>query len=176
MMRIAALFLCVVATLGAMSVRANAAPARPGAVKIAVFGFELEDLTPAEAYGGKSAARHDSSRSDLESATKAARDELAGSGHYTIVSVDGADAKAVKDHTLRNCDGCEAAIARKLGAQQSMLGIVRRVTQTDYYILVVIRDANTGKIIDSEAANFAGGEEGWASGAKVLIMYQVLPR
>ena len=108
--------------------------------------------------------------------TTAGGDEGAGPAHYTIVSVDGADAKAVRDHTLRNCDGCEAAIARKLGAQQSMLGIVRRVTQTDYYILVVIRDANTGKILDSQAANFAGGDEGWASGAKVLIMYQVLPR
>lgn len=109
-------------------------------------------------------------------ATKAAREELLSSGHYSIVSVDGADAKALKEHTLRDCNGCEAAIARKLGAQQSMLGIVRRVTQTDYYILVVIRDANTGKILDSQAANFAGGDEGWASGARVLIMYQVLPR
>jgi hypothetical protein len=175
-MRIAALFLCVIATFGAMIVPSTAASARPGAVKIAVFGFELEDLTPAEAYVGKPAAKDDSSQKELRMATEAAREELASSGRYTIVSVDGADAKPVMDHTLRNCGGCEAAIARKLGAQQSMLGIVRRVTQTDYYILVVIRDANTGKILDSEAANFAGGDEGWASGAKVLIMYQVLPR
>lgn len=175
-MRIAALFLCATAMFGAMSVRSSAASARPGVVKIAVFGFELEDLTPADAYAGKAAAKNNSTQRELEMATEAARDELAGSGHYTIVSINGANAKAVKDHTLRNCDGCEAAIARKLGAQQSMLGIVRRVTQTDYYILLVIRNANTGKILDSEAANFAGGDEGWASGAKVLIMYQVLPR
>lgn len=175
-MRVAAFFLCAIVTFGGMSVRSTAAPARSGPIKIAVFGFELDDVSPAEAYGGKPAARTDSSQTELQLATKEAREELAGSKHYSVVSVDGVDAKPIKDHTLRNCDGCEAAIARKLGAQQSMLGIVRRVTQTDYYIVVVIRDAKTGKILDSQAANFAGGDEGWASGAKVLIMYQVLPR
>lgn len=173
-MRIAISFLCAVATFGAMSARSIAAPAQSGAIKIAVFGFEVDDVTPAEAYVGKPAAKK--TREELQMATKAAREELLSSGHYSIVSVDGADAKALKEHTLRDCNGCEAAIARKLGAQQSMLGIVRRVTQTDYYILVVIRDANTGKILDSQAANFAGGDEGWAAGAKVLIMYQVLAR
>ena len=104
----------------------------------------------------------------------AAREQLAGSGRYRIVSVDGVDATQVHDRTLRNCDGCEAAIARKLGARQSMIGIVNRATQTDYYIAVVIRDASTGKVIDSQAANFAGGEEGWASGVRMLIKHQVL--
>jgi hypothetical protein len=175
-MRVAAFSLCAVVTLGALSVVSIAAPARSGPVRIAVFGFELDDVSPVAAYGGKPAAETDSSQMELQLATKAAREELAGSKHYSVVSVDGVDAKPVKDRTLRDCDGCEAAIARDLGAQQSMLGIVRRVTQTDYYILLVIRDAKTGKIVDSEAANFAGGPEGWASGAKVLIMYQVLPR
>ena len=174
-MRTAALLLCAVITFGVTSVRLAAAPARSGAIKIAVFGFELDDVSPAAAYGGKPAAKDDS-QAKLQMATEAARAELASSGRYSLVSVDGVEAKPVKDHMLRTCDGCEAAIARTLGAQQSMLGIVRRVTQTDYYMLVVIRDAKTGKILDSQAANFAGGDEGWASGAKVLIMYQVLAR
>lgn len=175
-MRVAVLFVCAVVTFGAMSIPSTAAPARPGPIRIAVFGFELDDVSPAAAYVGKAAAKDDSSRIALQKATTAAREELASSGHYSIVNVDGADAKPVEQHMLRVCDGCEAAIARKLGAQESMLGIVRRVTQTDYYILIVIREAKTGKILDSQAANFAGGDEGWASGAKVLIMYQILPR
>lgn len=175
-MRIAAFFLSAVVAFGAMSVRSTAAPAPSGPIKIAVFGFELDDVSPAEAYVGQLAANGAASQPELQMATQAAREALATSGHYSLVSVDGAEANPVKEHTLRNCDGCEAAIAHELGAQQSMLGIVRRVTQTDYYILVLIRDAKTGKIIDSEAGNFAGGDDGWASGAKVLIMYQVLPR
>ena len=47
--------------------------------------------------------------------------------------------------------------------------------QTDYYIAVVIRDANTGKVLDSQDANFAGSEEGWPTGVRMLIKHQVLP-
>jgi hypothetical protein len=43
---------------------------------------------------------------------------------------------------------------------------------TDYYVLVQIRDARTGKILDQQAANFAG--DGWASGVAALIRHQVL--
>lgn len=175
--RVPAAFLCAVAALAAASPPSGAAePSRAAPIKIAVFGFELDDATPAAAYVGKSSDRADATRTALRKATLAAREELARSRRYSIVSVKGAHAKAVEDRTLRNCGGCEAAIARKLGAQESMLGIIKTVTQTDYYILVVIRNASTGKVVDSQEANFAGGQEGWANGAQVLIRYQVLPR
>ena len=169
-----AAFLCIMAAIGAMiggsSAESAGAGAGAGAIKIAVFEFELEDGTPAAAYVGKPTTRDES----LQKATMAAREQLGGSGRYSIVSVDGVDATQVHDRTLRNCDGCEAEIARKLGAQQSMIGIVNRATQTDYYIAVVIRDTSTGKVIDSQAANFAGGEDGWATGVRMLIKHQVL--
>jgi hypothetical protein len=41
-------------------------------------------------------------------------------------------------------------------------------------LLIVIRDARSGKLIDQQGANFAGGEEGWASGVRMLIKHQVL--
>jgi hypothetical protein len=76
---------------------------------------------------------------------------------------------------LRNCDGCEAGIAAQLGAQQALIGVVSKVTQTDYYVIIRIRDAQTGKILAQEEANFAGDEQGWASGVRMLIRHQVLP-
>ena len=161
-----AAFLCIMVVSGAMSGSRSAESAGSGAVKIAVFEFELEDGTPAAAYVGKPTTSDES----LQKATMAAREQLGGSGRYSIVSVDGVDATQVHDRSLRNCDGCEAAIARK----QSMIGIVNRATQTDYYIAIVIRDTSTGKVIDSQSANFAGGEEGWASGVRMLIKHQVL--
>ena len=84
------------------------------------------------------------------------------------------DAKPVTERSLRDCDGCETAIALQLGAEQSLVGVVRRVTQTDYYVLVRIRDARTGKMLDEQEANFAGGADGWASGVGMLIKHQVL--
>lgn len=157
------------AALGA----AGTAPSRAAEgtpVRIAVFDFELEDGSPASALLHEST----SSTASLERASSAARAELAHSGHYRLIDTSQVDAQPVRDRALRNCDGCEAAIAAQLGAEQSLIGVVRRVTQTDYYVSVRIRDARTGRVLDEESANFAGGEEGWASGARMLIRHQVL--
>jgi len=169
-MRIRTLFFCVAAMVGAMGDCPAVESVAAGAIPIAAFQFELEDATPAANLVGKKTSSDES----LQKVTAAAREQLAGSGRYTIVSVDDVDAQPVKDHTLRNCDGCEAAIAHSLRAQQSMIGIVQRATQTDYYIMVAIRDAVTGKLLNSQGANFAGSEEGWATGVRMLIKHQVL--
>jgi len=65
-------------------------------------------------------------------------------------------------------------MALQLGAEQSLIGVVRRATQTDYYIAIEIRDAHTGKLVDEQSANFAGSEEGWASGVRILLDHQLL--
>jgi hypothetical protein len=139
-------------------------------VKLAIFAFELEDVSPASALMGKTT----SSAASMETVSSEARRMLAESGRYELIDVTKADAKSATQKTLRQCDGCEAGIALGLGAEQSLLGIVTRVTQTDYYVQVVIRDAKTGKILDEQSANFAGGDDGWASGARMLIKHQVL--
>jgi hypothetical protein len=139
-------------------------------VKIAIFDFELEDATPAAALLGKET----STAASLEKVTRAAREALAASGRYTLVDVAGADAKPATEKSLRNCDGCEAALALKLGADESLLGVVSRATQTDYYVAIVIRNAHTGKVVDQQAANFAGSEDGWPAGVKMLIKHQIL--
>lgn len=148
----------------------RAQSATPSPVKIAVFEVELEDDSPSAALLNKKTTSDDA----LRKVTAAAREELTKSGRYAIVSVDGAEAKPVKEGTLRQCEGCESAIARDLGAQQSMIGVVQRATQTDYYMMVVIRDAATGKVLNAQDANFAGGEEGWPTGIRMLIKHQVL--
>jgi hypothetical protein len=147
---------------------ADAEKSRP--VAIAVFAFELEDVSPAAALMGKTT----SSAAAMEKVSSEARRMLAQSGRYSLIDVSRSDAKPVTDKSLRNCDGCEAAIALKLGAEQSLLGVVTRVTQTDYYVAIRIRDARTGKILDQQEANFAGGDDGWASGVRMLIKHQVL--
>ena len=139
-------------------------------VKIAVFDFELEDVTPAASLLGKTT----SSTATMDAVSKQARRELAHSERYNVIDVSQVDAKAVTEKSLRNCEGCEAGIALQLGAEQSLLGVVRRVTQTDYYVVIQIRDARTGKLLDQQEANFAGAEDGWSSGVRMLIRHQVL--
>lgn len=163
---------CIVllASIAGATAAAASGEAHASAVKIAVFDFELEDDSPSAVLLNKT----DPHAATMAKVTAAAREQLASSGRYNLVDVSKADAKAVRDGMLRRCNGCEADIARNLGADESLIGIVRPITQTDYYVLVVIRDARTGKVLDEQEANLAGDESGWPTGARMLIKHQVL--
>ena len=145
-------------------------PPRPSVVKLAVFDFELEDATPAAAFLGRSA----SGEATMDKVSGEARRMFAESGRYILVDVSNTDAEPVRTKSLRNCEGCEAGIALEVGAEQAVVGIVRRITQTDYYVVVQISDARTGKVLNQQSANFAGGPDGWASGVRMLLKHQVL--
>jgi curli biogenesis system outer membrane secretion channel CsgG len=138
-------------------------------ISIAVFDFELDDVTPASALLQKAT----SSGVNLQKATDAAKRALTRSGRYRVIPID-VPTKPQPPGRLQDCNGCEAAMALPLGAQQSMIGLVRRATQTDYYIEITIRDTRSGEIVNQQAANFAGGEEGWATGVRILLDHQVL--
>lgn len=148
----------------------GARDAEPAPVKIAVFDFELEDSTPSAALLNKPTT----GAAAMAKVSNAAREELARSGRFLVIDASKSDAEPVAQKTLRDCGGCEAGIAQQLGAQQSLIGVVSKVTQTDYYVVIRVRDARTGKIIDQEEANFAGDEQGWATGVRMLIRHQVL--
>jgi Protein of unknown function (DUF2380) len=145
-------------------------PPRPAVIKLAVFDFELEDATPAAALLGQTAR----TEAAMEKVSVDARQMLAKSGRYLLVDVSDATAQPVKEKSLRNCEGCEAGIALEAGAEQALIGVVRRVTQTDYYVQVQITDARTGKVLNQQSANFAGGPDGWSSGVRMLLKHQVL--
>jgi hypothetical protein len=97
-----------VALLPSLAVGAEKAPP----VKIAVFDFELEDVSAASSLPGEAAA--DSSR--LKDVTSKARRVLAESGRYCLVDVSKAGAEPVTEKSLRNYKGCAAGIALQLGA------------------------------------------------------------
>ena len=145
-------------------------PPRPPVVNLAVFDFELEDATPAAALLGRTTRNE----AVMEKVSSEARRMLAESGRYNLIDVSTVDAKPVRERALRNCEGCEAGIARGAGADQALLGVVRRITQTDYYVVVQFSDARTGKVLNQQSANFAGGPDGWASGVRMLLKHQVL--
>jgi len=140
------------------------------AVKIAVFDFELEDVSAAASLLGKTT----STSATMDKVSNEARRVLVQSGRYSLVDVSKADAKPVTEKSLKDCDGCDSGIALQLGAEQSLVGIVRRVSMTDYYVLIRISDCRTGKVLNQQEANFAGGDDGWASGVRMLIKHQIL--
>ena len=150
---------------------AGAQPPQP--IRLAVFAFELEDASAVRTFASE-APDEAAVAGALEDASSEARRELVESGRYALVDVSRVDAAPVKEQSLRKCDGCEAGIAAQLGADQSLLGVVLKASQTDYYVVIQIRDARTGRLVDQQGANFAGTEAGWASGVRMLIKHQVL--
>ena len=89
-------------------IRAVLAAAAPAPVEIAVFDFELEDMSAAGSSNGVAAA----DAAHLAEATGGVRDLLAQSGRYHLVDIGNANADAARQHALRDCNGCDAGIAR----------------------------------------------------------------
>lgn len=134
----------------------------PAPVTLAVFDFELEDTTAASA--GASAT---SDASYLAEVTASVRESLSQSGRYRIVDVGGEAAKA---HALRDCGGCEAAIAQSLGADQSLIGVVRRVSRTEYTLGFQVRDTRTGAVLArADSGLRLGADYSWKRGAVRLV-------
>ncbi|MBR0820945.1 DUF3280 domain-containing protein [Bradyrhizobium liaoningense] len=142
-----------------------AALATPAPVALAVFDFELEDNTAAPAAGLAAA-----DASYLAEVTGSVREALGQSGRYRLVDVGSASGEAVKARSLRDCDGCEAAIAQKLGADQSLIGVVRRVSRTEYTLGFQVRDARTGAVLArGDSGLRMGADYSWKRGAVRLV-------
>jgi hypothetical protein len=149
-----------------------AASAAAGApVKLAVFTFELDDFSPAISSGEENPA--DTAR--LASVTEDVRKLLAESGRFELVDVDGAAVPAAKTAALRDCNGCEAPLALKLGAEQSLVGVVKRISRTEYQVRFQLRDAHTGTIIaEADSGLRMGALDSWNRGALRLIKDRLL--
>src|ERR1700731_4000877 len=110
-----AMMLCT----GSAGMHAAESGAQPAAAPIKIAVFDFEDRSAA----GDTGASPVETKS-LAQGTEEAKRALAASGRYSIVDTAGADLSAAQGHGLRNCRGCDAAIAAKLGADHDMVGVV----------------------------------------------------
>jgi hypothetical protein len=145
----------------------------PAPIRLAVFPFELEDFSAAAAY----IPPDDFDREQLRLSTEEARRLIAESGRYKLVDVSEVKDEPAKSGKLRHCGGCEAKIAAGLHADQSMIGIVTRISRTDYAVTYKIRDAQSGALVDVEQTDLrAGANSAWSRGARWLIQRRLLEK
>jgi Protein of unknown function (DUF2380) len=170
-MRYIAPILAPAVVLLALSAAGAAETALPSPIKIAVFPFELEDFSAGAAY----VPPDDIDREQLRLSTEEALRQIAASGRYQLVDISAVNAQAAKAGKLRDCDGCEARIAAGLGADQSMIGIVTRITRMEYAVTYRIRDARSGAIVAVEQTDLRmGANVAWSRGARWLIENRLL--
>jgi len=144
------------------SFHVSATPPPTTRVKIAVFEFELENTSPT----GKTWAETSDDSMTMKALTAQARKALEASGRYEIVDTSGVDSAEVKDRSLRNCHGCDADIAKKIGADQSIIGVISRAGQTEYYVSLRITDAVRHEVVYRHMSFYIGSETGWSSGMR----------
>jgi hypothetical protein len=165
------LILASVMIAAGFQVAAAEETAAPAPIRLAVFPFELEDFSAAAAY----IPPDDIDREQLRLSTEEARRLIAESGRYKLVDVGVANDEAAKAGKLHDCDGCEAKIAAGLHADQSMIGIVTRISRTDYAVTYKIRDVRSGALVDVEQTDLRGGaNSAWSRGARWLIQRRLL--
>lgn len=142
--------------------------------KIAVFDFELED----KSAGGGVIAEDARDRTYLAEATQRAKRLLEAAGSYVVVGTEGASLDAAaRKYGIRNCQGCEAAAARGLGADQAMIGIITRVNRTEHTLLIKIVDAQTGAAVSTSFTDLRmGANYAWPRSVKWLMDRRVLVR
>ncbi len=140
-------------------------------IKIAVFQFELMDFSGGAGIAGDSKT----DAAQLDQATRDVRQLMAQSGRYEIVDVSGAEGEAARTHRLRECEGCEAAVALKLGAEQSLIGVVSRISRMEYVVRFQIRSARTGDVILVRDSGLRmGANYSWPRGATALVRSTLL--
>ena len=149
-------------------------PVAPNPIKLAVFPFELEDFSAAAAYHPPD----DIDREQLRLSTEEARRLIARIRTLrTGRRRRSRTTKRRKRARLHDCDGCEAKIAAGLHADQSMIGIVTRISRTDYAVTYKIRDARSGALVDVEQTDLrAGANSAWSRGARWLIQRRLLEK
>jgi Protein of unknown function (DUF2380) len=147
------------------------AAAEPNPVSIAVFEFELHDASAGGGIIGPDAIDSE----NLKESTEEARRMLSASGRYRIVDVSGVAADVTSAGGIQRCNACEGPLARKLGADQSMVGVITRVNRTEFTLQILVRDAQTGAVVSN---NFTGLRMGanyaWPRGVKSLMNDRIL--
>src|SRR5262249_43823772 len=143
------------------------AAATPTQINVAVFDFELEDNSAAT-------SQIPSDTTELTNTTDAVRQLLTQSGRYRVVAASG-HADAAKTPPLRDCAGCDAGIALALGADQSLVGVIRRISRPEYAIRFQLRDARTSGIIAAGDSGLRmGANYSWSRGAVRLVRDRLL--
>jgi hypothetical protein len=134
--------------------------------RLAVFAFELDDFSGGAGIAGDAA----SDRRHLDAATEEARRLIGASPLYELVDVTPAGGEEVRSRTLFRCHGCDAGIARALGADLSLVGVVTRISRTEFTVRIELRDARTGDLIMLRSSGLRmGADYAWSRGARSVM-------
>jgi TolB-like protein len=138
--------------------------------KVAVFDFEMVDTSLQGAANGPRADE----AARLARVSDELRRDLAQSGRVDVVDIAPVAAQA-RASNLQDCGGCDAELARRLGAKFSITGWVQKVSNLILNLNIVVRDVETGKIIWAKSVDMRGNtDESWSRALDYLVRNYLL--
>ncbi len=143
------------------------------AVQAAVFDFELIDTS---LEGEMAGTRADEQRR-LKMISDELRRQLGESGRYVVVDQRPAADAIAQAGYLYGCNGCEADIARALGAEVAIIGTVQKVSNLILNINIYLRDANSGDPLGGMSVDIRGNtDKSWFRGLSYLVRNRLLKK
>lgn len=136
-----------------------------------MFEFELDDRSG----GGGIIAKDAIDIEHFKESTEEARRMLAASGRYRIIDTSSLANDVTSTGGLQHCKGCEAALAKRIGADLSMVGVVTRVNRTEVTMQIVVRETQSGAVISNDFTDLRmGANYAWPRGVKWLMNNKIL--
>ena len=152
----------------------TATPARADAEpppKAAVFDFELIDTS----LEGEMMGSRPDEQARLGLISDLLRKSLADSGQFQVVGIAPAADKIRDAGYLHGCNGCDAKIARGLGADLAITGTVQKVSNLILNINIYVRDASSGQRMRAMSADIRGNtDKSWSRGVSYLVKNRLL--
>jgi len=140
-------------------------------LQIAVFDFELQDASHEGEIDGE--------RPDQIARLRLVSDELrqlmGKSDRFQVIDIEPARAIVAEKGPLIYCNGCDREIARDIGADLALTGLVYKVSNLILEIHIHVRDVENGKIIAKMASSIRGNtDESWLHGIRWMFRNRVM--
>ncbi len=141
----------------------------PAAPKTAVFPFEIIIEQQMGDLGlPPVASKPEQAR--LKLVTDELTRLLRETGKYEPLDLAAVNSDIVEQAPFNQCNGCEVEVARKAGAELSMLGVVQKATAMLLNVSIFVRDVEGGTLRRSMAVSIReNSDEGWLRAVRWLV-------
>ncbi len=160
----------IVSCLALSLALSGVAAATAGAQAVAVFDFELIDTSLEGALLG---ARGDE-QARLARLSDQLRERLRESGRFSVLDIAPIAGEA-RARNLQACGGCDAELARRIGAELAITGTVQKISNLILNMSIYVRDASSGRTMAAMNADLRGNtDESWSRTLDWLVRNRLL--
>lgn len=158
-------------SLAAVALIAASAKAEDAPRVAAVFDFEFVNWSQETDYGADNSAEIQR----LTLISDLLRELLTESGRFELRDTAPLAEEVARVNSLRGCNGCDADLARKLGAELAVTGVVNKVSNMELAIVIRARDAATKKVVIEYQAEIRGNtDRSWTRGVSWIVRNRIL--